>query len=276
MDESVLIGDINVCYRVEGEGEPLVLLHGEAFVRDVWGLTIKEASRFFTVYAPDLPGFGCSDKPAVEYGLDFYVGFVKGFLDAMKLDTCAIAGISMGGEVAAAFAAKYPGRTGRLAIVDAKGFSPLMKGLRTLPVLGSTLSLFMFGSREVLKRHVEGMLYDKRMLKEELVDREWARFKDPAYRRSLSGNARYLSTVDPGLPGMLKSVKARTLIIWGKEDALLPLEDAYKFQDCIPRSEVLVLERCGHVPAIERNEEFNRALLTFLGEIDLYYDNEVK
>ncbi len=273
MDESVLIGDFNVCYRVEGKGEPLVLLHGEAFARDIWGQTIKEASRFFTVYAPDLPGFGCSDRPAVEYGLAFYVDFVKDFLDALKVDTCAIAGASMGGEVAAAFAAKYPGRAARLVLVDAKGFSPLIKGLRTLPVLGSTLSLFMFGSREVLKRHVEGMLYDKRMLKEELVDREWARLKDPAYRNWLSKNAKYLSTVDPGLPGMLKSVKARTLIIWGKEDALLPLEDAYKFGECIPRSEVLVLERCGHLPVIERSEEFSRALLTFLAEIDLYYDS---
>jgi pimeloyl-ACP methyl ester carboxylesterase len=276
MEESILVDDYNVCYRSEGEGEPLVLLHGTSFSHEVWDKTIKEASTLFTVYAPDMPGFGCSDKPAVQYGLPFYVDFVRKFLDALKIEECAIAGMSMGGEVAAAFAAKYPGRVSRLVIVDAKGFSPLMKGLRTLPVLGRPLYLFMFNSREILRRYVESMLYDKRMLKEELVDREWARIKDPSYRRSLSGNAKYLSTVDPGLPDMLKSVKAKTLIIWGKEDALLPLEDAYKFNECIARSDVLVLERCGHVPVIEKNEEFNRALLTFLAEIDLYYVNDTK
>jgi pimeloyl-ACP methyl ester carboxylesterase len=276
MEESILIDDINVCYRVEGEGEPLVLLHGMAFTREVWDQTIKEASRFFTVYALDLPGFGCSDKPAVQYGLPFYVDFMKKFLDALKIGECAIAGMSMGGEIAAAFAAKYPERVSRLVIVDAKGFSPLMKGLRTLPVLGSPLYLFMFNSREILRRYIESMLYDKRVLKEELIDREWARIKDPSYRSSLSRNAKYISTVDPGLPEVLRSVKARTLIIWGKEDALLPLEDAYKFKECIARSDVLVLERCGHVPVIEKNEEFNRALLTFLAEIDLYYVNDTK
>jgi len=274
MEESILIDDINVCYRVEGEGEPLILLHGMAFTREVWGQTIKEASRFFTVYAPDMPGFGCSDKPVVQYGLPFYVDFMINFLDALKISKCAIVGMSMGGEIAAAFAAKYPERVSRLVIVDAKGFSPLMKGLRTLPVLGSPLYLFMFNSREILKRYVESMLYDKRMLKEELIDREWARIKDPSYRSSLSRNAKYLSTVDPGLPEMLKSIKARTLIIWGKEDALMPPEDAYKFKECIPQSDVLVFERCGHVPVIERNEEFNRALLTFLAEIDLYYTDK--
>lgn len=276
MEESILIDYINVCYRVEGEGDPLVLLHGMAFTGEVWGRTIKEASRFFTVYAPDMPGFGCSDKPAVQYGLPFYVDFVKKFLDALKIGKCAIAGMSMGGEVAAVFAAKYPERVSRLVIVDAKGFSPLMKGLRTLPVLGSPLYLFMFNSRDILRRFVESMLYDKRMLKEELVEREWARIKDPSYRGSLSRNAKYLSTVDPGLPDVLRSVKARTLIIWGKEDALLPLEDAYKFNECIARSNVVVLERCGHVPVIEKNEEFNRALLTFLAEIDLYYVNDTE
>lgn len=276
MEESIFTDGINVCYRVEGEGEPLMLLHGMAFTREVWDYTIREASRFFTVYAPDMPGFGCSDKPAVLYGLPFYVDFLARFLDALKIGKCAIVGMSMGGEIAAAFAAKYPERVSRLVIVDAKGFSPLMKGLRTLPVLGSPLYLFMFSSRDILKRYVESMLYDKRMLKEELIDREWARIKDPSYRSSLSKNARYLSTVDPGLQDMLRSVKARTLIIWGKEDALLPLEDAYKFKECIANSDVLVMERCGHLPVIEKNEEFNKALLTFLAEIDLYYANDAK
>jgi pimeloyl-ACP methyl ester carboxylesterase len=63
-------------------------------------------------------------------------------------------------------------------------------------------------------------------------------------------------------------------LVWGKEDALLPPEDAYKFNECIAGSEVLVIERCGHLPVVERNEEFNKALLTFLAEIDLYYDAE--
>jgi pimeloyl-ACP methyl ester carboxylesterase len=274
MEESILLDDINVFYQTEGQGEPLVLLHGTSFSHDIWDSTIKEASKLFTVYAPDMPGFGRSDKPAALYGLPFYTDFVRKFLDALKIGQCAIAGMSMGGEVAAAFAAKYPDRVSRLVIVDAKGFSPLMKGLRTLPVLGSPLYLFMFNSRDMLRRHIEGMLYDKGILNEGLVNREWARLKDPSYRSALSRNAKYLSTADPGFPDMLKAIKARTLIIWGKEDALVPLEDAYKFKDRIPRSEVLVLERCGHVPAIEKNEELNRALLTFLAEIDLYYADD--
>ena len=265
-----------VSYRVEGSGQPLILLHGMAFSHDVWDRTVRQASKFFTVYAPDLPGFGCSDKPDVPYGRDFYVEFVKKFLDALNIDKCLIAGMSMGGEIAAAFASRYPARVDRLVLVNAKGFSPLIKGVRTFPVLGAPLYNFMFSNRSLLKNYIASMLYDKKALNEELVDKEWARIRDPAYRASLIKNSKYLSTVDEGLQNLLKGVKARTLIIWGKDDAILPADDAYKFRDCIADSKVVFIERCGHAPVLERNELFNRALLTFLGQVDMYYETAGK
>lgn len=274
MEETILVDGINICYRVEGEGEPLLLLHGMACSHGAWDKTITQASRFFTVYAPDLPGFGGSEKPVAEYGLPFYVDFLAKFLDALGIARCALAGMSMGGEIVAAFAAQNPERVVRLAMIDPKGFSPLIRGLRTISVLGSPLYVFMFNNREILKRYFKSLFFDTRMLKEELVEQEWARLKDPAYRNSLSRNAKYLSTVDPGLPKTLEAITARTLIIWGREDAILPLEDAYRFKGSIANSEVVVLERCGHAPVLEKNDECNKALITFLAEVEMYYADD--
>jgi pimeloyl-ACP methyl ester carboxylesterase len=274
MEETILLDGISVCYHVEGNGEPLLLLHGMGFSFEIWDRTIGAASKFFTVYALDLPGFGCSDKPAVDYGLGFYVDFLKKFLDALKIDRCAVAGMSMGGEIAAGLAAKYPERIDRLVIINAKGFSPLIKGIRTLPVLGSPLYVLAFANRGVLKRYIENMLYDKSALKEELVEQEWARIRTPSYRSALSRNTKYLSTVDPAFPGILRSVKAKTLVIWGRNDAVLPVEDAYKYRDSIDGAELVVIDRCGHVPVLEKNDDLNKALLTFLGQVDLYYAHE--
>ena len=274
MEETILIDGINVCYRVEGKGEPLLLIHGMAFSHEVWNKTIKEVSKSFTVYAIDLPGFGCSDKPAVDYGLSYYLDFMKKFVDTLNIQKCVLVGMSMGGEIAAAFAAKYPDRIDRLVIINAKGFSPLIKGIRSLPVVGSPTYLLMSGSRGYLKRYVENMMYDRSVLREDLVEEEWARIRDPSYRSSLSRNAKYLSTVDVEFPNTLKNIKAKTLIIWGKEDVILPVADAYKFKDNIENSRLVVINKCGHVPVLERNEELNRALMTFLGEINLYYSTD--
>ncbi len=274
MDETILIDGINVSYRVEGEGEPLVLIHGMAFSYEVWNKTIKAASKFFTVYAPDLPGFGCSEKPDVDYGLSYYIDFLKKFMDTLKIEKCALAGMSMGGEITAAFTAKYPERVSRLVIINAKGFSPLFRGMRTLPVLGSPTFLLMFNSRGMLKRYFESMMYDRKVLREDLVEKEWIRIRDPSYRASLTKNTKYLSSVDVEFPNALKSIKTKTLIIWGKDDTILPVTDAYKFKECIENSDVVLLDRCGHAPVLERNEEFNKALLSFLAEVNLYYSNE--
>ncbi len=274
MEETILIDGINVSYRVEGTGEPLLLIHGMAFSYEVWNKTIKAASKFFTVYTLDLPGFGCSDKPDVEYGLSFYVDFLKKFMDTLNIEKCAIVGMSMGGEIAAGFAAKYPELVNRLVIVNAKGFSPLFKGIRSLPVLGSPAYLYMFNNRGMLKRYFENMMYDRSVLREDLVEMEWIRIKDPSYRSALKKNTKYLTSVDVEFPKTLKTIKARTLIVWGKDDTILPVADAYKFKECIENSDLVLLDRCGHAPVLERNEEFNKALLTFLAEVNLYYSNE--
>jgi pimeloyl-ACP methyl ester carboxylesterase len=274
MEESVLIDGINIYYGIEGDGEPLLLIHGMAFSHDIWEKTIMSASKFFKVYAPDLPGFGRSDKPAMDYGLPFYVDFIKKFMDMLNIDKCSLAGMSLGGEIAVEFASVYPERVDRLVIVSAGGFSPLIKNPRDYPGLKPQVFSFLRNDRDSLKQYLEGMLYNKKALREDLVEQEWARMKDPAYRAVITRSMKYLSTVDPAFPGTLSSIQAKTLIIWGKDDPVLPAEDAFMFNEHIPDSDIILIERCGHVPVLEKNEELNRALLTFLAETNLYYSVE--
>lgn len=278
MDESILVKGINIHYDVQGKGDALLLIHGMGFSYDIWDSAIKVASKVYTTYALDLPGFGGSDKPEIAYSPSFYADFIGDFMDATGIGHASLVGISLGGEIAAMFAAKHVDRVKKLVLSAPVGLSPLSKALPGLPILNSSLYLFMSKSRQLFKHYAESTIYNKSALTEELIEREWARLKDPSYRSSLIKNARLLGKVDPAYGHLLRSIQAPTLLVWGRADPVVPLEDAYRYNELIRGSEVSIIEKCGHVPLLERPAEFNHAFMTFLGEEKVYYgiDEEVE
>jgi pimeloyl-ACP methyl ester carboxylesterase len=274
MDDSIDINGVNVCYEMRGEGDVILFLHGMGLSHDMWGSAAKAASKSYTIYAPDLPGFGDSDKPGDDYGLPYYVDVIGQFMDAVGIDNAAIVGASVGGEIAAGFAAKNPGRVSRLVLSAPVGLTAFYNGLPGLPIVSSSLYLFMSQSKGLFKRYAESMLFNKNAITCDMMEREWSRMRDPAYRAVLTKNAGKLAAVDPSYVASLRSIKAPTLIVWGQNDTVVPPADAYRYQELIKGSELSVIERCGHLPPLEKPDEFNRAFLTFLGREERYYDDD--
>lgn len=272
LEETVKVNGINVCYEMQGKGEVVLFLHGMGFSHVMWGSSVKAASKYYTTCALDLPGFGDSDKPESNYGISFYVNFIKDFMNATGIDNAAVVGVSMGGAIAAGFAGKNPGRVSRLVLTAPIGLTPLYNGLPGLPLVSSSMYLFMSRSKELFKHYAEGMLYNKEAVPKDLLWQEWARLNLPSYRAALVRNAKNLSLVDPAYEVSLQSIRAPTLIVWGRNDMIVSLSDAYRYQDRIRGSELAIIEKCGHVPPMERAEEFNRTFMTFLGREERYYD----
>jgi 4,5:9,10-diseco-3-hydroxy-5,9,17-trioxoandrosta-1(10),2-diene-4-oate hydrolase len=277
MEETTLINGINVYYRVEGKGESLILIHGIETSGEIWKDTMKAASRFFKVYVPDLPGFGQSEKPDLKYGVPFYIEFLNDFMATIGIEKAYIAGISMGAHISASFAATYPERVAKLVLISSTGLSPISGKLGGLPLIGGALNAnywLLSKNKKLFRGMEEDSFFDKSLVTEKMVDQHWSLMKDRAYRRSLQNNVRYISKVDNDYINSLGSIKAPTLVIWGNDDKIVPVADAEKYSELIKGSRLLVLGECGHMVPLEKKEEFNKAILTFLGEVDLYYSEE--
>lgn len=260
MEGFVNVGDIKVHYTVEGSGYAVILLHGNGLSCGQWKYNIGPLSKYYQVYAPDLPGFGLSDKPDVEYGVAYYVDFLKEFMGALGIQKAAMVGNSMGGAIAATFAARCPSMVTGLIISDPTGFVP--SGLAQNKELYNTFVSLMIRSRRLYCRP---MFYNSSAIKR-LEDTQLVTDSKES-RDAFIKNCKAILQYDPGYVKALMDISAPTLIIWGEDDLLLPCDDAEKYRELIAGSNVKVFYHCGHMPNVEKYDDFNSAVLGFLGGI---------
>lgn len=274
MEESIGVDGINACYEIEGKGDPLLLIHGMGIGRRAWHDVIAEVANHYTIYAPDLPGFGCSDMPDIPYSVPFYAEFLNKLVHQLGLEPAAVAGISLGGAVAATLAASHPDKVAKLVLIAPAGLT-LPQGEFVKPSRFMDANFWLLAhNKDMFKRSMEDLFYDKDRLTSELVEDVWSQMKSPEHRRAVLRNTQYLAKADPDFPGLLESIAAPTLIAWGEEDRILPVSDAGRFAELIKRSDVVTFAKCGHAVPIERGEALAGAMLSFLGEEDQYYSNE--
>ncbi|MFI8974019.1 alpha/beta fold hydrolase [Nocardia asteroides] len=265
-------------YHEAGEGPPLLLLHGSGPGVTGWrnfrGNLAVFAERFRCLVL-EFPGFGVSDDfgghPMVT-ALDAVVRFV----DALGLDTVDIIGNSMGGGVALNYAIAHPERVGKVVTIGGIGkniFSPGPgEGIKLLQEFTEE------PSRERLIQWLHSMVYDPALVTEELIEERWTQATDPATldsaRRMYSKAAfammvKAMEASDAPPPwAMLHKVAAPTLITWGRDDQVSPLDMALIPMRTIPRAELHVFPNCGHWAMIERKDEFESAVLAFLTRKD--------
>ncbi len=212
-----------------GSGPPVVLVHGGASDSRDWLDTMASLSGRYTFYAPDLIGFGQSDRDSKGYCLPDFSDFLLGLIEELRLDRPALVGHSFGGRVCLDAALKGPDRVGRLVIADSSG-------LGRMSWLGSFLFTFFWGLRKVLRRQQPF----PRFLAKEGVD--------------------YNNVSDATLRGL----KTPTLIIWKRCDPYMPLRIARRAGRLIPGAKLVVLPGYGHAPNKADREVFNKILVDFL------------
>lgn len=261
-ERQIQVGDFNMHYLIGGQGEPLVMLHGFGADKDNWTRIAHDLTSQYQVIAPDLPGFGDSDHPqGPDYRVVTQAQRVKAFVDKLQLGSVHIAGNSMGGATAGAYAAAYPEQTLSLwLLAPADVASAPVSALRARIEEGKSNPLLpqsIEGYNALLDWVFEEEPYIPAPIKYVLGQRAVARHS------LLSDIFNQVATEGLALEQSLAGSNVPTLILWGNQDQLLHVGGASILGNAIPRSKVVLMENTGHVPMIERPHESAQAFLDF-------------
>ncbi len=265
----VTAADTKVRYYQAGTGPPVILLHGLGEAAVIWYANVEALAGAHTVYVPDLPGHGASDKPPWEYSLENSVYFLEAFMDALNLERASLVGNSMGGLVALAFALEHPGRLHRLVLEDAAGLGREIAGFlrfMSMPIVGEILISNRPNATQWVLRQV---FHNRAQVTERLVSlihRERSRpGNSGAMLKMLRVGVSALGVrPEINLTSRLKELKAPAMVFWGRKDRIFPLSHGKRAAALIPGGRLRVFEQCGHWPHLEMSQAYNRALLEFL------------
>lgn len=261
-EKSVTIFGAKIVYTEAGDpAKPtVILLHGLGGSMANWATNIGPLSTSHHVIAIDQVGFGKSDKPMLKYRVGTYVDFLDKFMSELKIERASLVGNSMGGWVACLMAIEYPSRVERIVLADAAGLVPDKWDEADLYRLNNSTRAEV---RQNMKRIFATPAFQTN---EALVDQFLTARVSANDGGTINSIIDSIKRREDYLNGRLGEIKRPTLIIWGKQDGLLPVADAYAFNKGIAGSELLVFDGCGHVPQFERSAEFNKAVAEFLAK----------
>lgn len=256
---------IDTNYLVQGSGPPVLLIHGSGpgvtgYAN--WRFVLPRLAPHFRVYAPDIVGFGYTDRPAgFVYDLDHWIDHLIGFLDAMDIEKAHLVGNSFGGGLSVALAARHPERVDRLVLMGSVGVSfPITAGLEA--VWGYEPSV------EAMSRLMDVFAYDRARVTPELIESRYRASIRPGYQESFAAmfpaprQERLDAIATP--EGEIAKIAARTLVVHGRDDQVIPLEAGIRLHKLIQESELHVFGQCGHWTQVERVEEFCALVDAFL------------
>ncbi len=263
----VRAGNLRAHYRAEGEGAPVILIHGAGNDAAEWQHNIEQLSQHYRVYALDLPGYGLSDKPRTSYSLEFFTSFLVDFMKALGLEQASLMGVSLGGAISVAFALAHPQRVAHLVLANSACLARGVSSQFWLTVPHWAYQFARRGARTIL-RLVQSTLSNESRSSVDELDRQ-AHERERLFRR-----IRTTWSVVRNLAGMggtrvvfqerLHEISCPTLIIWGAQDKVIPVRHAYLAHERITNSKLHVFEQCGHEPQRDRAADFNRVVLDFL------------
>ncbi|HJW70350.1 MAG TPA: alpha/beta fold hydrolase [Candidatus Binatia bacterium] len=245
-----------------GSGPALLLVHGLTASHAVWQPTIEALADRWRVIAPDLPGHGESAKPDAPYTVDFFAGMMRSLARMLDVPEAVVCGSSLGGRVALELALWYPAFTRALVLAaPAVGYSIAMRpvGQALQALTGPRIlraSLERFFQQNFHDRTRIGHIARRRILEERLAAPDFPDFTR-AVARSLAGVLR-------SEPQPVERVTQPVLVVWGRQDQLVPLRRSQELMRRIPHARLQVLERCGHLPMLEQPGAFNGAVGEFL------------
>jgi pimeloyl-ACP methyl ester carboxylesterase len=280
------MGSLRVHHTHGGRGAPVLFIHGlgsSGYLE--WRFNLEPTAARHRVYAPDLPGFGRSEKPRARYGIPYFTRFIERYMEGRGLRSAAVVGASLGGRVALELALKHPERVSKLVLVNSLGLGrPSMRltyGLITLPRVGETMMNVTRNAlnwvpaamiRRVAGRYVGASAVLSRTMDDGYLDNLRELYAAEGYHDAYLATVRSLVTPtalfgnEYDVSGRLCEIKVPLQLIWGANDPLFPLIHATRAHALVENSRLAVIEGAGHTPQAERPEEFNRVLLDFLRE----------
>lgn len=265
----VEVDGVNYHYHDVGTGEPLVLIHGGGPGASGWSnysRNVDALARKYRLIIPDLVGYGKSDKPVLEGGrFGIYARGMLGLMSGLGIEKAHVVGNSLGGGTAIKMALEAPERIGRLVLMGPAG---LLAPSTPMPTVGVRQIMEFYGgegpTREKLRAFLQTMVYDSSFLTEELLDDRVAAATQP----DLLANPPLGRGGPPPIEALWKenlaSIAHDTLILWGREDRVNPMDMHLTLLSQLPNAQFTVFTRCGHWVQWEKARAFNALVVSFL------------
>lgn len=246
------IDGLRVHYRDEGTGPVLLCLHGVQSSLHTWDGWTKALSNKYRIIRIDLPGWGFTGPSNFGYKADKTTEFLKKFIDALGIKKAYLAGNSYGGFVSWNFAKNYPDIVEKLILIDAAGYpfkSPLIVTLLSTPVIRDISA--MISPKFVVAHFVRDVYGDKSKVTQATIDRYYSLMMYDGNRKE---SVKFMVQAREFLekePVGVNTIKAPTLIMWGKKDAWIPLDVMERFKKDMPHARVILYDGAGHIPMEE-------------------------
>ncbi len=274
-DRMIRIGTVNTRYWMEGEGSPVILIHGLSNSIEDWLLNFQVIAGQHRVYALDLIGHGKTDKPlSASYTITYLARFIKDFMDALNIKCAHLVGHSLGGAIALTVARNYPSYCNKLVLVDSAGLAQecsIVLRLASVPSLGEFLaSLLMQGDLQKRISMQRKSWPDPEIVPDEMIQLKYAAtlWKDisKTYFKTLRAfvNVRGMKkSVFTPIAESIPSLANPILVVWGEQDDMLPVSQAQIIIGKAQHAQIEIFENCKHDPMIENPQRFNQLAIEF-------------
>lgn len=264
---SVMAAGIRTNVHDVGSGHPVLLIHGSGPGVSAWAnwrLVMPELAQQARVIAPDMVGFGFTDRPkGQQYDMEAWVAQAVGVLDALGIAKTDLVGNSFGGALALALTIRHPQRVRRLVLMGSVGVPfPITKGLDD--VWGYTPSF------ENMRRIMDVFAYDRNLVNDELARLRYEASIRPGFQESFSAmfpapRQRWVDAMCSA-EADIRALPHQVLIVHGRDDQVIPLSTSLTLSQWIARSQLHVFGQCGHWTQIEHSTRFARLVRDFLAE----------
>jgi 2-hydroxymuconate-semialdehyde hydrolase len=261
---SVKTGDYNTNVHIQGEGKPVIFIHGSGPGVTAWAnwrLIIPQLAQDFRVVAPDMVGFGYTDRPEnISYTKEIWVKQLKDLMDTLGIERTDLVGNSFGGGISLAFALQYPERVGKIILMGAAGVK-----WEVTPGLAACWGYEP--SFEAMRNLLDIFAYDRSIVTDELAQLRYEASIRPGFQESFRTMfphpfQRWLDALASDEDD-LRTLDKEVLLIHGREDRVVPLESSLRILNLIPKAQLHVFGQCGHWTQIEKSADFTRLTRDF-------------
>ncbi|MHA2007311.1 MAG: alpha/beta fold hydrolase [Promethearchaeota archaeon] len=272
------VNDLKICYKVQGKGFPIILIHGLGSKKESFMAQIPELSKHFQVIVLDMRGAGKSSRPNYHYTMDMFADDIKGLMDYLKIDNAHLVGFSFGGMIAQTFVLKYPSYIAKLILINTSGLLKIPKDADLEAYIQTRIKGLELSKHDPIKafwqstqlgfppEFREKMLNAKPKEKfyglwsiEDLIEYYTTDPPRPQDFRNIISSLKSLNTSN-----RLHEINHNTLLLTASHDILVPKERMFEIHNIIPNSSIRVIENAGHESTKSEAIIVNKHIIEFL------------
>lgn len=259
--DKIQFPDFTMAYEDIGRGKAILFIHGYPLNRAMWQPQMDGLSQSLRVIAPDLRGHGDSTSTKGTYSMELLADDCLSLINHLGIDKVYLCGLSMGGYISFVFVNKYPHRLAGLILTSTRANPDTLEGKanRDHTIQNAQIN----GTAPIIENMIPNLLSPYSLQNRPELVEKLRRIMQSVTLEGIIGDLSGMKERKDSSP-LLPLITVPTLIIHGRDDPLIPVSEAQAMKTAIPHSQLVILDRCGHLPNLEASNQFNQAILDFI------------